>query len=432
MKIVYLAAGAAGMYCGSCLHDNTLAAALLKAGHDVLLVPTYTPIRTDETDVSQRRVFFGGINVFLQQKSALFRHTPWLLDSLLDSPSLISLATRGGPSVDAAKLGDLTVSMLEGEHGHQAKELRKLTAWLASERPDVVHLSNSMLLGMAREIRRQSLPVVCTLSGEDIFLEKLIEPFYSEARQLLRECAADVDGFVALNHYYADFMAEYLAIDRSRIEVIPHGLSLDGHTMRPPRDVTAPPKIGYLARVCHDKGLHLLVEAIELLHKTPGYEQVELHAAGYMAAADKPYLAEIEARVKRWSAPRRFRYHGELTREQKLEFLRSLDIMSVPTVYRESKGISLLEALANGVPIVVPAHGTFPELVAQTGAGVLHEPHDARSLADALRSLIANPARAAELGETGYQAVHRLHNADQMAAATGHFYETMLNRRTAS
>ena len=66
------------MYCGSCLHDNTLAAGLLELGEDVLLVPTYTPIRTDETDVSQRRLFFGGINVYLQQKSALFRHTPWL------------------------------------------------------------------------------------------------------------------------------------------------------------------------------------------------------------------------------------------------------------------------------------------------------------------------------------------------------------------
>src|SRR3972149_3165394 len=117
MKIVYLAAGAAEMYCGSCLHDNTLAAALLELGHDVLLMPTYTPIRTDERDVSQKRLFFGGINVYLQQKSALFRHTPWWLDRVLDRPGLIKLATKLGPGVDAARLGDLTVSMLEGAHG---------------------------------------------------------------------------------------------------------------------------------------------------------------------------------------------------------------------------------------------------------------------------------------------------------------------------
>jgi glycosyltransferase involved in cell wall biosynthesis len=426
MKIVYLAAGAAGMYCGSCLHDNTLAAALIKAGHDVVLVPTYTPIRTDEEDVSERRVFFGGINVFLQQKSALFRHTPWMVDTLLDSPKLIGWATRGGPSVDASRLGDLTVSMLEGERGHQAKELRKLVSWLRTQQPEMVHLSNSMLLGMAAEICRSVAPVVCTLSGEDIFLEKLVEPFYSEARRLLRKCAADVAGFVALNNYYADYMAEYLSVDRSRIAVIPHGLNLDGHGERPARAGHHPPRIGYFARVCHDKGLHLLVEAVELLHQRRGFERVELAAAGYIASADRPYLAEIERRVGAWPAPDRFKYHGELTRQGKIEFLQSLDVLSVPTVYRESKGISLLEGLANGVPIVVPAHGTFPELVEATGGGVLHKPLDSNSLADALQSLLTDPLHADQLGRSGRQAVYRLHNAQSMAEQTVDFYRRAL------
>ena len=54
-------------------------------GHDALLIPTYTPITTDEVGCQPAtRIFFGGINVFLQQKSALFRKTPWFLDRLLD------------------------------------------------------------------------------------------------------------------------------------------------------------------------------------------------------------------------------------------------------------------------------------------------------------------------------------------------------------
>ena len=183
MKIVYLAAGAAGMYCGSCLHDNTLAAALLAAGQDILLVPTYTPLRTDEESVSDGRLFFGGINVYLQQHSPIFRHTPWFLDALLDNPRVLEWATRGGPSVDASRLGDLTVSMLAGEHGRQRKELRKLVRWLEHDaKPEIVHLSNAMLMGMAREIRQLGVPVVASLSGEDIFLERLEEPFYSQAR----------------------------------------------------------------------------------------------------------------------------------------------------------------------------------------------------------------------------------------------------------
>src|SRR5919199_2955225 len=130
MRFAYITAGAAGMYCGSCLHDNTLVAALSRLGHDALLIPTYTPIRTDEPDVSQPRVFFGGINVYLQQKLALFRHTPWFLDRLLDAPRLLRWVSRFAVKTQAADLGELTVSVLEGEHGHQAKEVDKLVAWL--------------------------------------------------------------------------------------------------------------------------------------------------------------------------------------------------------------------------------------------------------------------------------------------------------------
>ena len=194
MKIAYIAAGAAGMYCGSCLHDNTLARALIERGEDVLLVPTYTPIRTDEVDVSHPRVFVGGISSYLQQKLPLFRYTPRWLDRLFDRPWLLNLATRGGPSIDPAQLGDMTVSMLRGDTGHQRKGVVELVDWLVDEAmPDVVHLSNSMLMGFAKLIaERDGPPVVCSLSGEDIFLEKLRPPYYDQARQLLRERAQDV------------------------------------------------------------------------------------------------------------------------------------------------------------------------------------------------------------------------------------------------
>src|SRR5437763_7308767 len=131
MKIAYITAGAAGMYCGSCMHDNTLVAALCNLGHDALLVPTYTPIRTDEEDVSQKRIFFGGINVYLEQKLALFRHTPWFIDRLFNFPALLRWVSRFAFGTRAEDLGELTVSMLQGEHGRQSKEVDKLVTWLA-------------------------------------------------------------------------------------------------------------------------------------------------------------------------------------------------------------------------------------------------------------------------------------------------------------
>src|SRR5437868_8409693 len=133
MRIAYITAGAAGMYCGSCMHDNTLVATLQAQGHDALLIPTYTPIRTDEVDVSQRRVFLGGINVYLQQKLSLFRHTPWFFDRVLDAPGLLRLVSRFAVRTHAEQLGDLAGSVLEGEHGFQKKELEKLVDWLTDD-----------------------------------------------------------------------------------------------------------------------------------------------------------------------------------------------------------------------------------------------------------------------------------------------------------
>jgi glycosyltransferase involved in cell wall biosynthesis len=422
MKIVYLAAGAADMYCGSCLHDNTLAAALSRLGEDVLLVPTYTPLRTDEDNVSDSHLFFGGVNVFLQQHSAIFRHTPWFLDALLNQPGFIAWMTKGGPSVDAERLGGLTVSMLEGEHGRQRKEVRKLVHWLASEaRPDVVHLSNTMLVGAAREIRKLGIPVLATLSGEDIFLEKLPQPFYEQARRVLRERAADVDAFVAMNRYYADFMADYLDVPRSRIEVIPHGLNLEGHGSR--SDTRGEPRtIGFLSRICPDKGLHNLIAAVELLLADPDVPPLRVRAGGYLSKLDRPYLETIHQRTRGWNRPGAFEYAGELTRAQKIAFLQNLDVMSLPTVYHESKGLAVFEALANGVPVVLPEHGAFPEVVQQTGGGLLHRPDDPAALAETLKRLLLDPPLAAELGSRGRQAVWRDFTAAGMAQKTLELY----------
>lgn len=424
MKIAYIAAGAAGMYCGSCLHDNTLAAALLELGEDVLLVPTYTPLRTDEEDVSIRRIFFGGINVYLQQKFALFRHTPWWLDKMFDHWGLLERVSQRGVSVQPAQLGDMTVSMLRGETGNQRKEVEKLVDWLITEvKPDVVHLSNSMMIGMARMLKEKcGPPVICQLSGEDLFLEKLVPPHYEQARALLRERAVAVDAFVALNGYYADFMADYLAVDRAMVHVISHGLKLEGHGRRIEKPHDEPRVIGYLARICEDKGLHLLVEACEQLATQADVPRFEVRAAGYLCPGDRPYYEALEKRVAAGPLAGRFNYVGELDRPQKIEFLQSLDVFSTPTVYRESKGLPALEAMANAVPVVLPDHGSFPEMVADTGGGLLHRPHDANDLAAQLGVLLRDPIRATQHGLAGQQAIEDRYHAKAMAHNTVKLY----------
>jgi glycosyltransferase involved in cell wall biosynthesis len=429
MRIVYLAAGAAGMYCGTCLHDNTLAAALAADGDDVLLVPTYTPIRTDEEDVSQPRVMFGGINVYLQQLSPLFRFLPGPIAAALDSPALLGGLSKLNFSINPAKLGALTLSVLRGEEGRQGKELAKLVDWLARDvKPDVVHLSNAMLAGMARQImQRIDVPVLCSLTGEDIFLEKLRPPYREQARDVLRERAPDVARFVALNRYYAGYMAEYLALDVEEIDVIPHGLNLAGHGARTAAAKARPFVVGYLARICHDKGLHQLVEAFKLLKEDQSLPPVKLRVAGYLGAADRKYLKDLVARIQSWGLERDFEYVGEVDRPGKIAFLQSLDVMCLPTVYRESKGLSVLEAMANAVPVVLPAHGTFPELVDDTGGGVLFPPGDSIELARMLKELILNAPRAAELGRRGHKAIQARYTAQRMAELTRNLYHRVLS-----
>lgn len=433
MKIAYLSAGAAGRFCGTCLHDNTLAAALGKLGVEILLVPTYTPLRTDEESVSLSRVFFGGVNVFLQQKSALFRHTPWFLDSFLDSPRLLGWLSRRSAGMKVAKLGELTVSTLEGIKGRQRKEIAKLLAWLKGDvRPQIVQLSNVLMAGIVPALNeRLGVPVICNLSGEDIFLEQLIEPHYSQARKLLKARAQDIDRFVALNNYFADFMADYLEIERSKIDVIPHGLNLEGHGMRPPRETAATSEfvIGYFGRIAAEKGPHLLAEAFCLLTARNDMPPLRLKMAGYMSSADRPYFDQIVARIKSAGLADRFEFAGELDRGEKIAFLQSLDLMSVPTVYHESKGISVLEALANGVPAVLPRHGAFPEMIETTGAGVLCEPMNPQALADAIAQMATNRQLAAEYGRRGFEAIRRLHTALRMAEQHLDLYQRVLGER---
>jgi glycosyltransferase involved in cell wall biosynthesis len=402
-------------------------AALAARGHDALLVPTYTPIRTDEPDVSQHRVFFGGINVYLQQKLGLFRRTPWFLDRLLDAPRLLRWVSRFAVKTQAEELGDLTVSMLEGEHGHQKKEIAKIVRWLAEEvRPEVINLTNALLSGMVHEIKRQvKVPVLCSLQGDDIYLESLPEPYRGQCLKLIQEHCREIDGFLATCGYYADFMADYFAIPREKIHVVYPGLNLKGHGgprlqsqgADAPRS-EAPFTIGYFARICPEKGLHVLAEAFRLLRQSPGTEACHLHVSGWLGENNRAYFEDVRKRLREAGLADSFRHAEAPDHDSKVRFLQGLDVLSVPTVYREPKGLYVLEALANGVPVVQPRHGSFPELVEATGGGLLVEPGNAQDLAGALRRLFENRPHAEELGRKGKESVHERFNADRMARET--------------
>ena len=430
MRILHLTAGAGGMYCGSCLRDNTLAAELIARGHDVSLLPVYTPTRTDEANVSDGHVFMGGISVYLQQHVPLFRKTPDVLDFFWDIPAVIKAATGRGVAVDPKDLGELTVSTLKGEAGFQAKEIRKLVRYLEAQPAfDVVVIPMSLLIGLAAPLKRAlRRPVVCMLQGEDLFFEGLLEPWRSEAKGLVRTHESAVDTFVATSDYYADFMAGYLGLSRSSIATVPIGISLAGHDPAPRRR-EGPFTIGFFARVAPEKGLHLLADAYTLLRREMGLEEARLEAAGYLGPEHRGYLAGVEAKLEAAGLAAEFRYHGTVDRVAKIAFLHSLDVLSVPSPYAEPKGLYLLEAMANGVPWVEPRHGAFPEMLEKTGGGLLFEPQDARSLAEQLLLLARDREQAAELGRRGAEGVRRHYTSARMAERSLEVFASVIELR---
>jgi glycosyltransferase involved in cell wall biosynthesis len=431
LDIAILAAGAGGMYCGSCLRDNALAGALIRAGHRVTLVPMYTPLRTEDGSVAITDVYYGGVNVYLQHASKIFRHTPRPLHWLLDRPGLLKLAGRLGTSTSPAQLGPLTLSVLAGEAGPAVQELRRLVEFLKTDvRPRIVSLPNLMFIGLARMLREQvGAPVVCELTGEDVFLSQLVEPYRARAQSTIRERVRDIAGFVATSAYYADEMARYLAIDRARVAVVHPAVPGEYIAEQIARRTDdRPPTVGYVARICPEKGFGQLVDAMTLLRRMPGMADARLLAGGYLGRADRDWFAG----VMRGAATGIVTYVGELDRKEKLELLDSIDVLSVPSLYAEAKGIYVLEALARGVPVVQPAHGAFPELIELTGGGILTAPGDLPALAGALAELLRDPGRRAELGQRGRDAVRRGFTDDHMAAKMLDVYRDVLRQHSAT
>lgn len=422
MHIAMITAGGAGMFCGSCMHDNTWARALMAMGHRVTLIPTYTPIRVDEEDQSTTDVFLGGINVYLDYRLPFWRKIPRGLVRWLDAPWIINLATKLSVSNNASQLGALTLAMLDGEKGPLKREIEELVAFIAKElKPDVICFSNALLIGVLRTLRAEFPgPIFCTLQGDDIFLKDLPEKYRAPSITQIHLRGQDFDGFLVHSRYYRDFMSEYLNLPAERFHQIPLGIDLKGHDGMVKTENNRPFTIGYFARICPEKGLDRLVDAFRILHAK--HPNTRLIAGGYLGSRDAKYFKRLKTSAK--DLGEAFEYQGSPdSHAEKVRLIQSFDVMSMPTEYHEPKGISILEALANGVPVVQPAHGAFPELIEATGGGLLVPPNDPVALAEAIERLMLNPNERMALAATGQTNVRRRFSLETLAKETARIFE---------
>jgi len=416
MRIMQLIPGAGDtFYCGNCLRDQGLASILIKQGHDVVKIPLYLPMLTDNNvDSTGAPIFFGGINVFLQQKIALFRKTPRSFDRLFDAHFLLKWAAGRVGMTRASDLADTTLSMLQGEDGFQAKEFHRLIQWFSEvEIPDVIHVSNALLLGLAQSIKKKlNVPVVCSLQDEDGFIDSLPEPRQTMIWDKLSQLAKNVDVFIGVSNYYGKKMRQCLNIPASKICTVYNGIQLDGFSMQ---DFSPdPPVIGFLERQYPEKGVHLLVEAFIEIKKRDRIPGVKLCLAGGKTADDRNYVRKLRKQLAKNGLDSDVEFLPRLDRQQKQAFLKTLSIFSVPAVHQEAFGAYIIEAMAAGIPVVQPGHGAFPEIIKSTGGGVICEPNSSDALASAIENLLLNPDKMKKLGKQGREAVLKKFSVERM------------------
>lgn len=427
MKIVFITPGAGTrFYCENCARDGTLFRGLKSRGHEVIACPMYLPLNLNESS-EDIPIFYGAVNLYLSQIFPVLQRAPDWVEHFLDSPAFLKIASSLSGSTDAPGLGEMTVSMLKGEDGNQKKDLRKLVDWLKSINPELVHISNGLLLGVAGMIKRElGVPILCSLQDEDTWIDEMDEPYRSDAWNLMSDSSLNVDLFLPVSDFYAKEMHRKLGLKQSSLEVIPNGIDVGGSLLsnRP----FSPPVIGYLSRISEAMGIRLLVDAFLMLKKNDYFRDVKLKITGGSTAGDRAVQRDIRRLIGK--AKHDVEILPYANHRSRADFFRSLTVLSVPVIKGEAQGTFMLEAMASGVPVVQPALGGFPEIIEATGGGIVYEPNTAESLSEAIAGLLSDPEKLSKLGLLGRNSVLSCYAVEHMAEKIEAAYIRCLREKT--
>ena len=394
-------------YCGNCLRDSKYVEALRKSDHTVVKLPMYLPLFADEHDLSREiPVFYGAISIYMKQLFPVFRKAPEWVDRALNSKPMLKLAAKFAGSTRAKGLEEMTVSMLLGEEGQQKDELQRMVDWIVENcDPDVIHLSNALLLGLAPQLsERLNVPVVCSLQDEDVWVDVMKPSAAESVWKLMSQKAGEVSSFISVSEFYAGVMKEKMDIPEEKLSSVHIGVDPADYNFKPVSEKGR--SIGYISRMCHENGLDILVDAFILLKKQEGFDDVNLVLTGGSTGDDRKYLADIRKKLKANSLADQVEFHEDFEEEGLREYLEKVSVVSVPVRNGEAFGIYLLECMVSGVPVVQPALGAFPEIIALTGGGVVYEPNTPEALSQALQDLLSNPMEMEKLslkGKTGVE-----------------------------
>ncbi|WP_319229166.1 glycosyltransferase family 4 protein [Draconibacterium orientale] len=426
MNIIQIIPGSGGsFYCGNCLRDSKYVDALRKLDHQVIKIPMYLPLFSDEHDISDIPIFYGAISTYLKQVYPVFRKAPAWFDKLLNSKPMMKMAASMAGSTRAKGLEDMTISMLLGEQGEQKEELDKMADWIAEHcKPDVIHISNALLLGLAKRLKEKvGVPVVCSLQDEDVWVDAMQPQFQQSIWDLMHERAKDVDALVAVSNYFAGEMQKRMRLDEQKVHTFYLGVDVEDYPYIPVKE--KPKNVGYISRMCHKDGFDIVVDAFIELKKKAGFEEVKLIATGGLTGDDKKFFKDQKQKLKEAGLLHQFEVVEEFEGAARHEFFKQVAMISVPVRIGEAFGMYLLEAMASGVPVVQPALGAFPEIVEVSGGGITYSPNTPEKLSESWAELLKDPEKLEKLSQAGYEGTKTKFNIHNHAAEIVELYETL-------
>jgi len=430
MKIVNIVPGFGGtFYCGNCLRDSAYSKSLKASGHEAITLPLYLPLTSkDYNPENDIPVFYGAVNVYLEQKFSFFRKMPHWLHSFFNSPSILRYAAKKSSSTRATGLEDMTISMLQGSEGYQKEELDELIYFLKHhEKPDVVHLSNALLLGLAKKIKEElQIPVICSLQDEDVWVDVMNEPHRSQVWKLMGEKALDTDALIAVSNYFADQMKQKMSIPDEKLQVVYIGVDTSKYSVKTPNlDI---PTIGYLSRSNKENGFEILIDAFIKLKENPKFRNTRLKVTGGRTSDDDKFISQQVDKLKRKGYQNDIEFMEDFRTESLGNFFEGLTLLSVPVLEGEAFGLYQIESLGSGIPLVQPALGAFPEIIEATGGGVTYHPNTADALAKKLEEVLSNPEQIKQMSSNGLKAVNEKFNTSVLVQKMIEVYKSVTTK----
>lgn len=427
MKIVYLITGSGGsFYCGNCYRDMIYLRAIRKVpGTNASAIPLYLP--PDGSNVESgldKNVFFGAISMYLREKVPFLRNMPVFMDKLVDSRPMLRMAAKKAGTTNPEGLEDMTLNMIKGENAFPEKELQRLVDYLCRDgKPDVIHLSNALIIGLARRIKKKiNVKIVCSLLNEDDWIDEMAEPYQSSSWKLISKETSNVDAFLTPSTYYKEHFISKTGVKVNNIYVVPLGFDPDLTIERKDNF----PAIGYYCRINSQNGVDKLVDAFIELKAGNQLPELSLHISGGYTADDKPFVAEQIRKIKEAGVKSFVKIYPEFMGESKKSFFSNIDVMSVPVRKYDGYGLYLLEANLHGVPVVQPSTGAFPEIVERTGGGITYSPDTPSELAANLLKLLKDNVLRIKLGKEGKENTLSQLSLVKMSEELSKVYNTLM------